>query len=494
MWGGGGISIVCIHWLKSRIDIAIVPTVLNRGRQSADDNKMEHLADVNLNKLFCPFDEIDSQDEVQAFIDGQKKVSTVRATKAHVDMLSSWLSEYKNEIRPIHTIIPDRLNAYLCEFFVKIVKKDGSDYEPSTLECIKASIERHFRDKNYPASIITHRVFFKTREALKAKKISLKKKGLGCLGSAAEKIEKEEEEKLISSGQLGDSTPKSLQFTLFYFFSKAFGLRGRQEHRLLKLGDLALRKTADDIEFIEMLERNSKTMDGSKKNDHRSVTPKLFAPSNTHCQLDPIKLFKLFLSKRPAEANLPDSPFYLTCIPEARIKNNIWYYKTPMGVNTLGSLLKTACNAAGIEGKKTNHSLRKSTVAELSNAGVPPHKIIKITGHKNTSSLQHYDNQIDTNEHREISSILCGQTNIKTSTSTSTFNSSTRPLSATSTTTSRSSTATLETTTEFPFPQLPFHFENANNDRIENDNLENTLKGATFNCNNCTFHFSLSKN
>ena len=82
-----------------------------------------------------------------------------------------------------------------------------------------------------------------------------------------------------------------------------------------------------------------------------------------------------------------------------------------MGVNTLGMLMKSACQRAGISGKKTNHSLRKSAVTELSAAGVPPHKIIKITGHRQSSSIQHYDNSMSIEEHRHISSILCGNDN-----------------------------------------------------------------------------------
>ena len=122
----------------------------------------------------------------------------------------------KGETRDINTIPPEELNQYLCEFFVTLQKQDGSDYEPSTIECIKSSIERHLRDKYYPVSIINDRVFSKLRDALKAKKTSLKKKGLGRKSSAAQILSKEDESLLRETDELGVSTPRSLQFSLFF--------------------------------------------------------------------------------------------------------------------------------------------------------------------------------------------------------------------------------------------------------------------------------------
>ena len=84
-----------------------------------------------------------------------------------------------------------------------------------------------------------------------------------------------------------------------------------------------------------------------------------------------------------------------------------------MGQCTLGKLLAKACQTAGIKGKKTNHSLRKTCVKELSKAGVQDTAIMKITGHKSMSSLMHYNEDMEIEDHRQLSNILC-------STSTST--------------------------------------------------------------------------
>ena len=160
-------------------------------------------------------------------------------------------------------------------------------------------------------------------------------------------------------------------------------------------------------------------MDGTKKNDMRQTTPKLFETGTEMC---PVSLFNDYIERRPATAISPESPMYLTPIPDQRLRKDqadqVWYYRSPMGVNSLGKLVKRMCSLKGITGQKTNHSIRKTCVRSLADAGIPAHKIIKITGHKNVQSLQHYDRELSNDEHLKLSHILTSSTK-RTSTITS---------------------------------------------------------------------------
>ena len=60
--------------------------------------------------------------------------------------------------------------------------------------------------------------------------------------------------------------------------------------------------------------------------------------------------------------------FYLT--PLKKPKTNVWYSSVPVGHNTLAKTVCRICAAAGIEGFKTNHSLRVITATRLFQAGV----------------------------------------------------------------------------------------------------------------------------
>ena len=84
-----------------------------------------------------------------------------------------------------------------------------------------------------------------------------------------------------------------------------------------------------------------------------------------------------------------------------------------MGQNTLGSLIKDAAVKTGLGKRVTNHSMRKTCVTTLFRAGVPPQKIMKITGHKNIQSITHYDAELSETEHRNIFEILQNPTKPK---------------------------------------------------------------------------------
>jgi len=48
-----------------------------------------------------------------------------------------------------------------------------------------------------------------------------------------------------------------------------------------------------------------------------------------------------------------------------------WYIAIPVGKNTLNEKVKKWCTLAGIEGKKTNHSLRATGTTQTYDRGVP---------------------------------------------------------------------------------------------------------------------------
>ena len=101
----------------------------------------------------------------------------------------------------------------------------------------------------------------------------------------------------------------SLIFTVWYFFTKCFGLRALDEHRKMTLGDITLHKTVDGSEYIQFGERNSKMRDGTYRDDSRATAPKIFATGGDR---DPVKFYKSYINHRPADSMTPDCPFFLT--------------------------------------------------------------------------------------------------------------------------------------------------------------------------------------
>lgn len=69
------------------------------------------------------------------------------------------------------------------------------------------------------------------------------------------------------------------------------------------------------------------------------------------------------------------------------------------------NFVKTMCDKAGVEGQKTNHSARKTTVTSLVHAGVPPTQVMQISGHKNVQSINNYSSA-SIKQKKQMSKIL----------------------------------------------------------------------------------------
>ena len=70
--------------------------------------------------------------------------------------------------------------------------------------------------------------------------------------------------------------------------------------------------------------------------------------------------------------------------------SHIWFKKQPLGKNSLGSFMKSMSEAAGLSGKHTNHSVRRTMISTLRKENVEPLNIIALAGQRNLKSLDSY--------------------------------------------------------------------------------------------------------
>ena len=133
------------------------------------------------------------QKSVNQFIEEQKNKQTLSKTKRDVGLLSEYLKS-KQENRKIEEIQPQEHNDFLSEFIVTVKRKDGGDYEPSSLRGFIASFNRHLKNVKYSKSIVEDREFEQTitRKALDARCKLLKKEGKGNRPFAADAISDDE--------------------------------------------------------------------------------------------------------------------------------------------------------------------------------------------------------------------------------------------------------------------------------------------------------------
>lgn len=117
----------------------------------------------------------------------------------------------------------------------------------------------------------------------------------------------------------------------------------------------------------------------------------------------PVATYMEYVKRRPEDMLEADSPFYLGIVRQ--VKDGIWYLRQAMGKNTLSEYVKTMCVEAGVQGRKTNHSARKTTVTALAHEKIPPTQIMQVSGHKNVQSINEYCSA-SLNQQQEMSHIL----------------------------------------------------------------------------------------
>ena len=149
------------------------------------------------------------------------------------------------------------------------------------------------------------------------------------------------------------------------------GTRGRDEHHKLRFGDFTVKSTTDGHEYVEFsAERGTKTRSGetekSTNANARSFKPKMWATPDTPTRC-PVRLYRAFIQRRPPEMCAADSPFYLA-VNHHRKPTSFWYKKQPLGVTLLNRIMKELADKGGIQGKKTNHSARKTMIQTLCSA------------------------------------------------------------------------------------------------------------------------------
>ena len=286
---------------------------------------------------------------------------------------------------------PD-LDKLLCSFFKDLRKKDDSDYEPDTVSSFQKSNQRHIPEQKLPFNTLKDDAFSRSRSVLVAKRKSLVKEGRGNKSNASCELTDEEEAKLFETGKFGNHNPLALHRTLLWFLSMQFGFRARDESRKLCWGDIVL--DVDAVTGREVLvwtaERGSKTSQGLKGGHQRQFCPKPFATGTNRC---PVLYYNLFKARRPQKANSPESPFSMTVNHQTWRQSQVWYKGSPLGKNEIGKFMSTAAKNVGLaaQNKKiSNHSVRKTSISRLLDAGVPGNFVMQLSGHKNLQSLSSY--------------------------------------------------------------------------------------------------------
>ncbi|CAC5377815.1 unnamed protein product [Mytilus coruscus] len=192
------------------------------------------------------------------------------------------------------------------------------------------------------------------------------------------------------------TNPRALTNTVFLNNSMFFGMRSRLEHQNLRLGDITLKTTSAGEKYLEFTERATKTRSGATS-DARAFSPKMFENKG----------------KRPEKMKADDSKFYVGINNKGY--GDEWFINQPMEKNTLFNIIKSRTDEAGIQGRKVNHSARKTGITTLIHAGVQNTLVQQHSGHKSLSSINNYSSA-SFQQQKDMSKVLCKFTSNQDST------------------------------------------------------------------------------
>ncbi|XP_011406250.1 PREDICTED: glutamine-rich protein 1-like [Amphimedon queenslandica] len=307
------------------------------------------------------------------------------------------LPKYESR-QPLELLLTDEPSelSHILSMYVKETRKvDGSEYTPKTLYLLLAGLQRQIRLNKGRASsinIFSDPLLDSFYNVCDHEFQRLRLVGIGAKVSHIEPLSKDDENSLWESKVLCLSTPNGLLNCVFIYNGKNLCLRGGDEHCQLKFSQLRREVlTVDGVSksLYIYTEHGSKNRSGGFGELHvqNKVVRHFEVPEAGDRSY--VKILDLYLSKVPKEAIEKDN-FYVrpvTVVGEGKP----WFSSVPVGKNKLATMVKTMCSKAGLQGNKTNHSLRSFGVSSLFQENVPEKIIQERSGHRSVSALRMYE-------------------------------------------------------------------------------------------------------
>ena len=331
-----------------------------------------------------------SDDEINKMIQNSKSKNTEKSTKWCMNIFNEWKEQREEEIPDILDMTDNELNCWLARFISEACKSDGTEYPAKTLYLIACGLLRHMRnngiyDKNFLETKDGRYSYF--TNALDSRMKDLTYRGIGIGTKQADVFSESEEIFMWENGILGNSSSEILQYTLYFYNCKLFGLRGREEHHDLQVNDFVFGYDSHDKQYIEYTSRRRKNCNGGLKQRH--FEPKIIRYYDTVGKKSIIELYKEYFEALRKN----DGPFYLRTLPN--IMNSLQFGKQRVGVNTLSKIIPILAARASLKGNYTSHSGKATCATRLSEYSIDDKILKKRLGNRSSKGLEAYKRRRD---------------------------------------------------------------------------------------------------
>lgn len=266
------------------------------------------------------------------------------------------------------------------------------------------AIERHLNNPPFNRGWkLSSQAFGSSNKMLNAKIKELKRQGKENVKHKVA-ITAEDMQKLNTSTVLQLTNPLALVRNVWFHVVLYWCRRGREGQRSLKPSSFAFEVDEAGKCYATM------THDEATKNHPGGLQDKSSYEKNarmyeTDSETDGYRALKFYLSKLNPKCEALFQ-FPRREWSEMNADDQCWYENRPLGVNTLGSMMKEISIQAKLSKVYTNHCVRATAITLWSEAGMADRHICHISGHSNTTSLQHYNSRPSVSQLRQCSDIL----------------------------------------------------------------------------------------
>ncbi|XP_036255083.1 uncharacterized protein KIAA1958 homolog [Molothrus ater] len=252
---------------------------------------------------------------------------------ADIKVFEEWLrGHHPSETRKIHRLPPADLDHYLLSFFTSTKKQNDMDFSANSLNTFRCSINRYLQQHNYQYSILRGPEFKASQEAYKLKHHYLfqKKKEEW---NVVENLTGEDVANLLEKGILSKTNPQGLLHLVFTNLIRGFGANTHHQAHQLYWGQVVLRKTKGEVEYLEWKD------DLSPEGNEGELNPRLFAkpedPENC-----PVSSYKEYARRRPADMLDDNHPLYLSPKSLYSVWDKVWYIRKALSKAKIDKILK----------------------------------------------------------------------------------------------------------------------------------------------------------
>ncbi|XP_063952768.1 uncharacterized protein LOC135153558 [Lytechinus pictus] len=310
------------------------------------------------------------EEQLEEIIDQKDARSTKRVITLAENVLKAYCEHKGFTIQ--ETITSTELSNFLRSFYAEVRRSNGELYSKRLMITLRYGLQRHF--SKFGFNIVNDPEFREANDMFHAVLVKLKKEGKGSVDHK-EPITKDDFLKIKSSTVTDVNTPKGLQNKVFMDIMMHLCNRGRENLRNFSEKDFVVVKDSTNEKYVYLAtDKLTKDHRGESLDDSRSQQGRMYQTHKPDCR---VKTFELYVS----HLNPACEDFFQRPKISGERNQQVWYYNSPAGKNTLGDKMKKISLEAHTS---------KVYIHVLDASGFEARHIMSVSGHKSESSIKHY--------------------------------------------------------------------------------------------------------